>query len=240
MYDFDWTLAIKMNIDTLKILGLWPNHQVYKFDFYILYAIISVIVFIDGAVLFQILHLVFDQTNLESFTGPIFIILTQLLGSIKIFHYILNIGIIKHLVSSLKKDMVQPVDKQISLINKSIKTWKVIYVTFWTLVSMTAFLWSIYPFLDKSYAQFSLPFPARYPYNTKQSPLYEISYCHQVIGLFFVSIASLNIDTLIAALMMYIGIQCDLLCENLKNSKHHKIFHKQLAIYVKHHKHILR
>lgn len=240
MCDFDWILAIKMNIDTLRIVGLWPDHQVYKLNFYTLYAIISVIVFIDGAILFQIMHLVFDKTNLESFTGPIFIILTQLLGSIKIFYYISNVGIIRHLIETLRTDMVQPAKKQLHLIKKSLDIWKLIYVTFWTLVSMTAFLWSIYPFLDKSYLEYNLPFPARYPYDTRHSPLYEISYGHQVIGLFFVSIASLNIDTLIAALIMYIGIQCDLLCDNLKNSKPNDTLHKQIVSYIKHHQNILR
>ncbi|RZB40795.1 7tm 6 domain containing protein, partial [Asbolus verrucosus] len=45
---FDWQLTIKMNISLLRLVGLWPNDDVYKMNFYTLYATISTNIFISA------------------------------------------------------------------------------------------------------------------------------------------------------------------------------------------------
>jgi hypothetical protein len=49
-------------------------------------------------------------------------------------------------------------------------------------------------------------------------------------------------DTLIASLMMYIGTQCDISSDNLKNLKNDgdKDFAKKLLQFVEHHKKVVR
>ncbi|RZC36703.1 7tm 6 domain containing protein, partial [Asbolus verrucosus] len=82
-----------------------------------------------------------------------------------------------------------------------------------------------------------LPFSAWYPYDTKISPLYEITYLYQIIGIWFLTVGAVNMDTLIAALMMYIATQCDILCDDLKNLHHD--FDRKLINCVKHHREIV-
>ena len=60
---------------------------------------------------------------------------------------------------------------------------------------------------------------AWYPYNAKVSPWYECTYFYQVATFGYVTPVGTNMDTLMAALMMYIGAQCDILCDKLRNLK---------------------
>ncbi|RZC42882.1 7tm 6 domain containing protein [Asbolus verrucosus] len=113
------------------------------------------------------------------------------------------------------------------------------YFTLWSLATFTLSVWSIAPILDKSFKKYQLLFPALYPYNTKKSPLYEISYIHQVVGLFITATTDTNLDSLIAALMMFIGAQCDILCDNLRNVDCN-MFREQLKVCMQHHEEILR
>jgi hypothetical protein len=241
MEKFDWTLTIRMNLLTLKTVGLWPS-QGYKFDFYTLYALISMVLLIDGSILFQVMHIVFDNLNLESVTGPIFIIVTQSLGSMKIFCFMRNIRTIKGLIDDLNDELFQPKSTtQIDLVSPGLSIWSKTYVTFWVLVSSTVTLWSVFPILDKSYKDCRLPFLARYPCDTGVSPFYEIAYLHQVAGIYLVAIASLNIDTLMAALMVYIGAQCDILSDNLRSFQDRQYdFSRMFVRCLKRHKKILR
>jgi hypothetical protein len=65
--------------------------------------------------------------------------------------------------------------------------------------------------------------------------------------MWFLATANMNMDSLIAALMMYVGTQCDILCDDLKNlPKTHKPrdnetdFNRSLTGCIAHHKEILR
>ncbi|RZC34872.1 7tm 6 domain containing protein, partial [Asbolus verrucosus] len=82
--------------------------------------------------------------------------------------------------------------------------------------------------------KFQLPLQFWYPYNTKSSPFYEITYLHQAISLFYTVMAIYNIDMLIAALMIFIGAQCDILSDKLRNFESNS-----LITSIKHHQEIL-
>ncbi|RZC41867.1 7tm 6 domain containing protein, partial [Asbolus verrucosus] len=89
-----------------------------------------------------------------------------------------------------------------------------------------------------------LPFLAWYPYNSKVSPFYEITYVYQIVSISFIAIANSNIDTLIAALNMYIGAQFDILCDDLRNLQDltqsaSLSFNEKLTDCIQHHKKIL-
>ncbi|RZC34801.1 7tm 6 domain containing protein [Asbolus verrucosus] len=93
---------------------------------------------------------------------------------------------------------------------------------------------------------YEFPLPAWYPYNTKQSPIYEITYAYQAVSTWILVSTDVNIDMFLAALMMYVGAQCNILCDNLRNLKNCYTengwfdFNDNLIGCIKHHKEILR
>ncbi|KAJ3663312.1 hypothetical protein Zmor_007608 [Zophobas morio] len=246
MEKFSWNQTIKINILMLQSVGLWPKgDEMYKRDLYALYAIISTIVIMGGHNFFQVMNVFFVYKNLEALTGTIFITVTDVLASIKMYFFIQNIGVIKQLMITLNSRLFQPKNSaQIDLVRPGLNSWKFMYVTFWIMTSTTVFTYSIFPFLDNSVKEKNLPFVAWYPYNAKISPLYEITYLYQVLGIWYLTVANINMDTMIAGLMMYVQTQCDILCDNLRNLgsftqtelNEGYTFNHKIIICVKHHR----
>jgi hypothetical protein len=114
-----------------------------------------------------------------------------------------------------------------------------IFVVSSALVVTVAFclsVWCSFPFLDEKK---QLPFACWYPFGTETSPKYEITYLHQVVSICCLATANLGLDTLISALMMFVGGQCDILCDNLRSLRVDN-FCIEFVKCVKHHKDILR
>ncbi|KAJ3663327.1 hypothetical protein Zmor_007618 [Zophobas morio] len=239
---FDWTRTIKTNILLLRLVGLWPSgNENFAVNFYTVYAFISVIVIMGGNNFFQIMNIFFVYTDLEALASTIFITITNVQASVKMYFFIRNIGLVKKLIQLLNGPIFQPKSKQqINIVKPTLKLWKTVYVCFVAIVAVTTFIWSIVPLLNDFQSR-QLPLAAWYPYNHTVSIFYELTYMYQTIGLWYLAVANVDMDTLIVALMMYVVAQCDILCSDLKNLTNKKFgsVNKQITDCVKHHKEIL-
>ncbi|KAJ3663342.1 hypothetical protein Zmor_007629 [Zophobas morio] len=239
---FDWVKIISLNIFVLQKVGMWPKQdKQLGCNCHTLYILIAVILLIDGSIVFQLIHMALEHSTLESLTRNIFMLMTEILGSIKMFYFIRNVKTVKELVQSLEDELFQPrTTQQVNSVRPDLKLWKKTYATFCSLTTSTAFIWSLYPLVDQSFLKFRLPLEARYPFEITTLPLYFIIYFHQVAALFLVAIGALHVDTLNAALMVLAGAQCDILCQNLKALENKALTYNQKLIQcIKHHKKIL-
>ena len=245
---FDWRLPIKINILMLQIVGLWPKGaKRYTPDVFKFYATTPSLLIVSSHNFFQTVNIFFVYKDLEALTATIFITCTELLIATKMYFFIQNVGLLKELMESLDGDLFQPRDeKQVELVKPVLKFWKMLYVGYWIMVGATVVFWSIFPFLNNSVKDKELPFMAWYPYNTKITPLYELTYFYQVFTIWYLTLAAINMDTLIAALMMYVGNQCDILCDNIRNLKSPKNEYdvgdslRIIIRCVKHHREIIQ
>ncbi|RZC42398.1 7tm 6 domain containing protein, partial [Asbolus verrucosus] len=216
MDKFDWKLIISSNILKLKVLGLWPKDESFKPNLYTLWTIISLTVFMCGHNFFQIVNIIVNLNDLETITATSFISLSTLVALMKAFYVIRNMEILKKLMVTLNCDSFQPKNvRQISLFEPSLKFWKIVSSLCWTVSCGSVFFWSTYPIFDKSVKEHRLPFLAWYPYNTKISPYYEITYVYQVFCIIFLATTAVSVDNLIAALNVYIGAQFDILSDDV-------------------------
>ncbi|RZB40128.1 7tm 6 domain containing protein, partial [Asbolus verrucosus] len=219
MERLDWKKTIKPNIIMLKIVGLWPaGDKAYGYDLYTLYAIISIFLFQICHVFFQTVNLYLIMDNLQAITGTIYIVLMDMSIVLKTYCLMKNMGMLKQLMITLNGDLFQPktLQQQI-LVQPNLKAWQRIVSTFWFLAAGCSFFWAFFPVMDGSVDEYRLPFLAWYPYDTKTSPQYELTYIYQMFAINFTSMANVNINTLIAALNMYVGAQFDILCDDLRN-----------------------
>ncbi|RZC36253.1 7tm 6 domain containing protein [Asbolus verrucosus] len=245
MEKFDWTVTIRPNMFILKLVGLWPEgNESYKFNLYTFYAIFCITIFVYGHNFTQALNILFVINDLEAVIGTIYISLTLSLAVIKTYYIIRNMKTLKQLMIIINSDIFQPKsEKQKKLVKSNLSEWKRFYVIFMTNCWNAVLLFSTFPILDKSVKEYRLPFMAWYPYNTKVSPSYEITYVYQCISLLFIATTNINIDTLIAALNMYIGAQCDILCDdlqNLQNDDPSSDIDEGLMKCITHHKKIMK
>ncbi|KAJ3664416.1 hypothetical protein Zmor_008590 [Zophobas morio] len=243
MKTFNWKSEVQSNILALKLLGLWPKgDETYKRNSYTLYASFCFFVLNCGHNFFQTVNIYFILDDLEAFTSSIFVTLSCVGTILKCYGLIQNMENLKQLFVTITGEIFQPKgEKQQKLVEPSVKFWSRIYLLFRITCYFTAFFWSTYPILDKSFRVRRLPFLSWYPYNVKISPFYEFTYMYQVVSIWYIVAASLNIDCLIAALNMFIGAQCDILCDDLRNlvATNGKELKEKLVRCVIHHKAIL-
>jgi hypothetical protein len=240
MERFNWQEIIAMNIYILRIVGLWPIHT-YQLDFYTLYSSISANLFVT-AVLFQTINVIFVYSNLEALTETILVCVAELLALFKIYTFIKNIKMLKRLMVALDSDIFQPksLDQRV-LVRPAMVLWKMVYHILLGAVTAALSLWLLFPILNGSTRRYALPFPAWYPYDIRKSPYYELTYLHQSLGVSLLSLGDYNIDMLISALMMYVGAQCDILCDNLRHlGDDSRDFSRLLTHCVKHYTKILK
>ncbi|KAJ3663344.1 hypothetical protein Zmor_007630 [Zophobas morio] len=245
MKHFDWWLPLKYNVTVLRLAGLWPKDEVYGQNIYTFYAIFIWVLLTGSQNLFLVATIYFTYDNLETFT--IVITVTDVLTSFKVYMFTKNIRLLKDLMISLNTDLFQPRNQnQIDLAWISLNLWKMTYAVFNTMAAASVSFWLILPILDNSFRAGRLPIISWYPYDIKISPFYELAYIHQCLASYYLAAAIANIDLMIAALMMHVGIQCDILCDNFKKLQYLKStrktednFSKNIIVYVEHHRQIL-
>ncbi|RZC37189.1 7tm 6 domain containing protein, partial [Asbolus verrucosus] len=243
----NWKRTIRLNILILKVIGLWPaGDQSYGRNPYTLYTIVSILLFHIGHIFFQTVNLFLLLNDLKVVTGIIFILLTDIGACLKAISLIKNMKTLKQLMTTINSDLFQPKSThQRSLIQPNINAWKTIVLTFWIFAFGCLFLWSLFPILDKTVKDYRLPFLAWYPYNTRTSPQYELTYLYQTVAINFLAMVNVNIDGLIAALNMYVGAQFDILCDDLRNlydveNDTSEDVSQKLKDIIHHHREILR
>ncbi|RZC41655.1 7tm 6 and/or Imm37 domain containing protein [Asbolus verrucosus] len=244
MKKFDWKLSIRRNLQVLNIVGLWPELDGnFKSNLYTLYSTTTLAVFIYGHNFFQTINVFFIYPDLEAISGTIFVTLSEMLTMVKSYYMLQNMNILKQLMTTINNDIFQPKNTmQKNFIESSLNFWKKVGMLLWTMSGGAIFFWSTYPILDNSIKESRLPFLAWYPYDTKISPYYEITYIYQIISVTVIASATLSIDMLIAALNVFTGAQFDILCDDLRHL-HDDIsldFNAKLINCVKHHKEILK
>ncbi|KAJ3663372.1 hypothetical protein Zmor_007650 [Zophobas morio] len=243
MQRFNWKLTIKPNIVALRLLGLWPEgNEGYKKDLYAVYAFTFLNLFINCHNFFQAVNIFFVYTDLEALTAIIFVTITDLLASIKVYYFVRNIKQLKALMAALDTQVFQPrrLDEEHTFYYGP-KFWRFIYVVYHFPVIPTLTAWTIYPVMDGSVKDYRLPFSAWYPYNSRISPYYEITYGYQVLCIWFSAFAVINTDSMITALMMFIRAQCDILNDSVKNlgSLSSADYNSNLLQCVHHHRTII-
>ncbi|KAJ3663339.1 hypothetical protein Zmor_007628 [Zophobas morio] len=231
---------IGANLFFLRLVGLWPiGCDSYKFSAYTTHAIISIIIIMGSYNFARVMNLFFIYTDLEELTGSIYLTVTDCLVLVKMYFFVQNIRMLKELIGHLDSDLFIPKNEtHINLILNGVKAWRISYKSFWVMVAGTLSSWSIVPLFDHDKRR--LPLEAWYPYDIKLSPYYEITYICQVVSIWFLATANMNMDSFMAALMMFIGTQCDILCDDLRNLPEKDEFNKKLLDCVTHHKDVLR
>ncbi|KAJ3663584.1 hypothetical protein Zmor_007832 [Zophobas morio] len=244
MKTFNWKDIMKRSIFMLKILGLWPPGDTYKFDFYSAYSFVSIAAFTCGHNFFQIINICFIFPDLEVIAATIFVTLPELLVIMKTYYVIQNMQLLKQLMVDINQEHFEPRSlSQVEMIQPSLSFLRKISTVLWSMSAGAVFFSATYPILDGSVKEHRLPRPAWYPYDATVSPLYQITYVYQIFSFTFIAATALTTDTLIAILNLFVGAQCDILCDDLKytfREEHLNFSRKKFLSCIRHHQEILR
>lgn len=243
MQTFDWKHTIRINLLVLKFAGLWPaDTGGYKCDQYTLYAILLNII-VNSNNVFQTAYIYYIYNDLQALTSMFFLLLTTWLATVKTVFFASSSRTIQRLVQDLDCEEFQPKnDKQNIRAQQTLWTWKIMYISFYFAVGASVTFLCFYPVMDGSFKEFRLPVFSWYPYDTNKSPNYELTYVYQGVIMAVSAFTNLNMDTLIAALMVYVVCQCEILCDNFQNTEDDPniSYNTKLVGHVIHYKKIVR
>ncbi|KAJ3663302.1 hypothetical protein Zmor_007603 [Zophobas morio] len=242
MDNFDWLSTIKLNIKMLKYLSLWPHNGHFKLDLYSLVAVILVLVFIHMYNMSIFIGIIFSRENLADLTTRIFMSSSEILTSFKTHFFLKNVRRLNQMARELESAKFVPPrnTEQVQLVKPDMNTWRLVFILFQCSCWITVIFILSAPILQGSYKKHELPTPAWFPYNTSVSPNYELTYFYQSVGLTVVVAAVISLDAFVINWMMIIGVQCEILSNNLKNIKNeNNSFSQKLIECIRHHKVIL-
>ncbi|XP_015838678.1 odorant receptor Or1 isoform X2 [Tribolium castaneum] len=238
--DFDFLSSLQTTLFCLRCVGTWPSNT-YKLDAYTLYATASITICLFGHNFFQTVNIFFIFNDLNTLTGVIFVALTCLVAILKSLLFIFNMRRLKKLLLvDIRQKLFKPRNRQqVVMVQSRVNFWKKIYFMFTGMGVATMFFWALFPIMDGTVKEHRLPFLAWYPFSVNKSPFYEITYIYQIVSVFFIVIVNMNSDMLLVALMNILGVQCDLLCDNLKNIQFRERINEEFLRCVNHHMQIL-
>lgn len=217
------------------MLGLCPKKDnAYNYNVYTSISIlISTIVCVD--ILSQTIEIFFILDDLSVLSAAINTLPEKYIAIAKAYQLTLHAKEFRHIIQEINTQKFQPVNSaQFLAANKCLKMFKLIFISFSSSVVGTIFLGILFPILDKTeeknfFAQ------AWYPYDSKISPFYEITYGYQCISIYIIGGIVISVDSFICFQHIFIGCQFDLLCNKLKHTTEDNIYN-----CIKQHHQILR
>lgn len=203
----------------LYYFGMYPkNGKPFSLNYYLIYTFIVCAAYI--------LHIVnrckyFLSTldNLMECLATIGMLLTEIMTGVKILIYVLKWKTFEKLIESTEKNIFQPQNKvQLDLVNNFCKPWIFLMVVYVTVTPVLCFIMELVPpFMKTNSYEDNLPVKINALYDFNKPVLYEITLLHQYFAFNIVLILTAAVDGLIINLLVFIGIECELLTHNLKN-----------------------
>ncbi|KAJ3663589.1 hypothetical protein Zmor_007836 [Zophobas morio] len=213
---YDWESNLKIHLQFLRVMGLWPSgDKSFTPGLYMLYSY-TIVLLVACHVFFLTINIYFVRHDLEAVVANMYILLATIVTKIKAWFLLINIKVLKaRLVDLQNFYSFQPKNpNQTLLIENSLKTWRFIFTSF-VLTCFGCNLFWMVPLLLTS-GEKMLPFLAWYPFNTKVSPVFEITYVYQMFCTSYLTLVSLNVDPLVCIFNVYIACQFEMLSDNLK------------------------
>ncbi|KAJ3656618.1 hypothetical protein Zmor_015680 [Zophobas morio] len=172
--------------------------------------------------------------DMEAMTAASFVLLTNLVHLVKLYCFIFQRTKVQNLINSINREEFKPKNSDdCNILLKDINRSKRITKSFWLMCFMVCLLFAIFPLLDKSQSEgIRLPLGGWYPFNTNESPVFQIVYVYQILATYVNGIRNISIDTFISGVIMVISGQLSLLNNEFQtiNAKQQDFGHNQVEI----------
>lgn len=228
----------KTDFKILRFIGAWliceemDNKVAWK-----VYLFTINVVFAFLINFLQILQ-IFGLSNLMQVTKSGFLIAISMMGSIKAYYIFGNRKEFRFLIDFVQEtEFVPKNQKEKDLAEGSLNFHRT--VKYVLLIICTAAIFASMAIPIFSNQERKLLFSAWYPFDLAPLPVYILVYLHQIIADFYISYMNVYIDIIVAGFTTFVGIQCDLLCNNLTNMDENRL-EVELKKCIHHHKLILR
>lgn len=144
----------------------------------------------------EFINFTLNVGNVEELSHNLFLLLTNLVQVKKFYHIYRYHGRLKRLIKTIRRaEFLPKTETQYQILKKYIYKSKVITTVFLIACFATCSSWGLYPFTDN---EVSLPLAGWFPWQTKESPNFELTYIYQIIATTINGLANISIDTFIS------------------------------------------
>lgn len=147
-------------------------------------------------ILSEFINFTLNAENREELSSNLFLFLTHFVQIKKYYNIYRYQGILKKLIKKTQRaEFIPKTVEQRNILKEYIKKSKLITTIFNTACFATCSLWGVYPFTDD---KITLPLAGWFPWETKESPNFELTYMYQIIAATLNGLTNISIDTLIS------------------------------------------
>lgn len=215
-YTIDYKETVSYHFIVLQILGLWPPKNSSKL--HTVYSIIITGFFFIAYLISETINIILVFPDIEKVTESSFLFLTHLPQLIKLCYMLKYKTRLRAMMEKMNDERFKPKNlKHAKMVRRTIRNSKASLFGFIFLCGCTVFFWAMFPLIDEKMNRM-LPLKAWYPFDTKQSPMYEITYVYQIVAVMWDAAANVCFDTLASSgFMNYICMNLDVLNDTLCN-----------------------
>ncbi|XP_050351052.1 odorant receptor Or1-like [Nymphalis io] len=206
--------SIRLSLTVLRLAGFWPPEDM-KGRHRLLYNCygFGIFMFLLGTYLIiQIVDLYLIWGNLPLMTSTAFVLFTNLAHAAKVVNILARKNKIKNIIDNSDKVLRSERSAEgREIVRRCDQETKVQQLMFFFLTFVTTTGWASSPKKNE------LPLRAWYPYDTRSSPAYELTYSHQVIAIIVAAFLNVSKDTLVTTLIAQCRCRLRLVGLSLKN-----------------------
>lgn len=152
-------------------------------------------------ILSEFINFILNAGNRKELSSNLFLFLTHFVQVQKFYHIYRYQDILKNLIAQTeRKEFVPNTLKQQYILKEYIKKSKITTTVFMIACFATCSLWGVYPFTDET---LTLPLAGWFPWETKESPNFELTYIYQITAATLNGLTNISIDTLISGMYIY-------------------------------------
>lgn len=210
----DYRTSFTHHILIYKIFGFWTPPKMKFKKMYTLYRYVCLVTWVLFLIS-QIVYMILNRTDIDEITATLFVTLTFSLILIKMLVLYRNMDRIQLIITNLQRPLFQiKSQKQCYIVERAQKLALHYFYLCLFFGSATDVFWSLAPFLGDQRTTYEKGW---YPFDWRVSPHYEIFYAFQGFTCIMNTFLCLNQDSFYATLTTQVCLQCELLCDTLKN-----------------------
>ncbi|XP_013164261.1 PREDICTED: odorant receptor Or1-like [Papilio xuthus] len=210
-------LSVRVSLTVLRLVGFWAPEGLTERGkwWYNAYGFFCFMFLLGTYIIIQVVDLFLIWGNLPLMTETAFVLFTNLAQVVKFVNLAVREKMVRQIINDadqiLRKENTEEGKDIVKQCNRETAVLQFFYMGI-TLVTMIGWAFSA----EKN----KLPLRAWYPYDTRQSPAYELTYLHQVVALCVAANLNVGKDSLVTTLLAQCRCRLRLLALTLRSLSH--------------------
>nr|QNL14958.1 olfactory receptor 14 [Aulacocentrum confusum] len=209
---------LKIPLTIIWFLGTWPPFKSRQRTLYLIYSSATFIFILGIYLIVQAVNLLVIWGDIGRMVASAFLLMTNTVHAYKVFVFIRH----QKRIQALLDVMSGPTFSRDNKRYERLLTWyawqgRYHHLAYQSFGTLAVICWGFTPIADSiAGLDRRLPMDAWYPYDTKQTPAYEVTCAHQAVAVTIACFHNVAMDTIIAGLINVACCQLEIIKRNIQ------------------------